>query len=428
MTPAFHDRDGGLFAEDVDLTALAEAVGTPFFCYSSAAMTDRYKALAAVLDPLGIDILFAVKANSNQAVIATLAAAGAGADVVSEGEIRQALAAGVPARRIVFAGVAKTAAEMAFALEAGIGQFNVESFAELTMLDAVAREMGRVAPVGLRVNPDVDAGTHEKITTGRKENKFGVDIAAAPAFFAAAADMAGIDARSMSLHIGSQITQLEPFERAYRGLREMTLALRAAGVTIDHLDLGGGLGIVYADETAPDLNQYARIVRDTVGDLGCRLSVEPGRFLVGNAGILVCQVILVKPGETRDFIFTDGAMNDLIRPTLYEAYHAIRPLRPRGPAQARPADIVGPVCESGDYLGKGRYLPNLEVGDLVAVMGAGAYGAVMASTYNSRPLAPEVLVAGARHHVIRPRLSYAELLARDSVPLWLTDQTVDHGA
>ena len=287
MTPGFHDRDGTLFAEDVDLAALAETVGTPFFCYSSAAMVGRYQALAAVLDPLGVDILFAVKANSNQAVIATLAAAGAGADVVSEGEIRQALAAGVPAHRIVFAGVAKTEAEMAFALEAGIGQFNVESFAELTMLDAVARKMGRVAPVGLRVNPDVDAGTHEKITTGRKENKFGVDIAEAPAFFAAAADLAGVDARSMSLHIGSQITDLAPFERAYRGLREMTLALRAAGVTIDHLDIGGGLGIVYGDETALDLDRYAAIVRDTVGDLGCRLSVEPGRFLVGNAGILV---------------------------------------------------------------------------------------------------------------------------------------------
>ena len=420
MTPGFHDRDGTLFAEDVDLAALAETVGTPFFCYSSAAMVGRYQALAAVLDPLGVDILFAVKANSNQAVIATLAAAGAGADVVSEGEIRQALAAGVPAHRIVFAGVAKTEAEMAFALEAGIGQFNVESFAELTMLDAVARKMGRVAPVGLRVNPDVDAGTHEKITTGRKENKFGVDIAEAPAFFAAAADLAGVDARSMSLHIGSQITDLAPFERAYRGLREMTLALRAAGVTIDHLDIGGGLGIVYGDETAPDLDRYAAIVRDTVGDLGCRLSVEPGRFLVGNAGILVCRVILVKAGETRDFIFTDGAMNDLIRPTLYDAYHAIRPLHPRGPARKRPADIVGPVCESGDYFGKGRHLPPVEVGDLMAVMGAGAYGAVMASTYNSRPLAPEVLVAGDRHHVIRPRLSYADLLARDSVPTWLT--------
>jgi diaminopimelate decarboxylase len=418
MSSEFTERDGHMHVEALALGDIAAEVGTPFYCYSSAALRSRYAALATALAALKVDIFYAVKANSNPAIIATLAAEGAGADIVSGGELRQALAAGVPAQKIVFAGVAKTEEELAFALEHGIGQFNVESFAELNSLNQVATKMQRVAPVGLRVNPDVDAGTHAKITTGRKENKFGIDIAAAPEFFKAAAAMDGISARSMSVHIGSQITNLAPFELAYRNLREMTLSLRQQGFSIDHLDLGGGLGIVYDAENEPDLSDYARIIKATVSDLDCRLSIEPGRFLTGNAGVLVTKVLLVKEGEGRDFVITDGAMNDLIRPTLYEAFHDIRPLTQRS-GDARLIDVVGPICESGDYFAKSRLMQAAKAGDLLAVMGAGAYGAVMSSTYNSRPLIPEVLVDHARFHIIRPRMSYAEMLARDSLPDWL---------
>ena len=418
MTSEFTAHDGHLHVEAMPLGDIADAVGTPFYCYSSAALRRQYQALASALVGMNVDIYYAVKANSNPAVIATLAAEGAGADIVSGGELRQALRAGVPADKIVFAGVAKTEDELAFALQQGIGQFNVESFTELNTLNTVAQKMNDIAPVGLRVNPDVDAGTHAKISTGRKGDKFGVDISAAPAFFEAAAALPAINARSMSVHIGSQITKLAPFELAYRNLREMTLTLRNQGFVIDHLDLGGGLGIVYDAESEPDLNDYARIIQDTVSDLNCRLSIEPGRFLSGNAGILVTKVLLVKEGDGRDFVITDGAMNDLIRPTLYEAYHDIQPVNRRDRPN-RLIDVVGPICESGDYFAKGRMMQPAEAGDLLAVMGAGAYGAVMASTYNSRPLAPEVLVNGDNFHVIRPRMSYAELLDRDSLPDWL---------
>ncbi|GAB4176995.1 MAG: diaminopimelate decarboxylase [Thalassobaculales bacterium] len=401
------------------LAAIADAVGTPVYAYSADHMVARYRRLAAAVADLGATICYALKANSNQAVIATFAREGAGADVVSLGEMRRALAAGVQASRIVFAGVGKTAAEMAAGLEAGIHQFSVESESELRLLSQVAVDRGQVAPVAIRVNPDVDARTHAKITTGRKENKFGIDIAAAPAAYALARALPGVEAIGVGMHIGSQLLDLAPFEAAFGRMAELVAALRAAGHRIERLDMGGGLGIRYTGETAPDLDDYAAVIRRQVGGLGCHIILEPGRWLVGEAGVLLTRVIHVKEGESKRFVIVDAAMNDLIRPTLYEAVHDIVLLAPPRPPAALPADVVGPVCESSDYLGLGRDLPAVEAGDLLAIAGAGAYGAVMSSTYNSRPLVPEVLARGNEFAIVRPRPPIEDLIAADRLPEWL---------
>jgi diaminopimelate decarboxylase len=416
----FNSKDGVLHVEDVAIADIADAVGTPFYCYSSATMLDRYNAYVKALEGLNAGVYYAVKANSNIAVIQTLAKAGAGADVVSIGEIKRSLAAGVPADKILFAGVGKTREDMADALRAGIRQINIESEAELHALSEVAHSTGIEARAGLRVNPDVDARTHAKITTGRKENKFGVDLDGAPAMFALAASMPGVEMRSLSVHIGSQLTDISPYHDAYARLRAITLELRASGHHIDHLDLGGGLGISYNTEAPPDLDAYAAIVREHVSDLDCALSVEPGRFLVGDAGVLVTRVVYVKHGGEKRFVIADAAMNDLIRPTLYEAYHEIINIADPDAAPAAGAcDLVGPICESGDYIAKDRALPEVAEGDLLAVRSAGAYGAVMSSTYNSRPLIPEVLVKAADFAVVRRRQTVEEAMAMDQVPGWL---------
>ncbi|EDP65444.1 D-3-phosphoglycerate dehydrogenase [alpha proteobacterium BAL199] len=415
----FEIRDGALAVENVPLATIAEQVGTPAYVYSAGAIRTRYRALAAALDPLGIAIHYAVKANSNQAIITLLRGLGAGADVVSGGELARALAAGIPADRIVFAGVGKTRDEMAAALDAGIHLFNIESEPELETLAEVARSKGTTARVGLRVNPNVDAKTHAKITTGKAENKFGVPIERAPAFFARAGELSGVEAVGLSVHIGSQILDLEPYRQTYVRVREMALTLRAQGYGLRNLDLGGGLGIGYRGEEGPDPQGLAAIIKEQLGDLDFELAVEPGRWLVGAAGVLLARVILVKQGETKRHVVVDAAMNDLIRPTLYEGFHRIEPVVGRDRADAGMADIVGPICESGDYLAKDRPLPAVAAGELLVVRDAGAYGAVMSSTYNARPLAPEVLVDGDRWTVIRPRQSVDALIALDKVPDWL---------
>lgn len=415
----FEIRDGALAVENVPLATIAEQVGTPVFVYSAGAIRSRYRALADALAPVGAAIHYAVKANSNQAVISLLREMGAGADVVSGGELARALAAGVPADQIVFAGVGKTRDEMAAALDAGIHLFNIESEPELEMLAEVARSKGATARVGLRVNPDVDAKTHAKITTGKAENKFGVPIERAPVFFARAAELDGVEAVALSAHIGSQLLDLEPYRQTYLRLREMAVALRAEGYGLTQLDLGGGLGIGYHGQEGPDPKALAAIIKEELGDLGLELAVEPGRWLVGAAGVLLARVILVKQGVTKRHVVVDAAMNDLIRPTLYDGYHRIQPVTGCDRPDAGPADVVGPICESGDYLAKDRPLPAVEAGELLAVRDAGAYGAVMSSTYNARPLAPEVLVDGDRWAVIRPRQPVEALIGLDRVPDWI---------
>ena len=419
MVHHFEHRDGTLFAEGVDLNALADKVGTPFYVYSSATLRRHVRVVKAAFEGIPTLLAYAMKANSNQAVLKLMASEGAGADVVSLGELERALAAGIPPGMIVFSGVAKTVAEMRRGLKVGIKCFNLESEPELERLAMVAADMGVTARVSVRVNPDVDARTHAKISTGKAENKFGIPFDRARAVYARIAELPHVEAVGVDMHIGSQITDLEPFGNAFGLMAELVTALRADGHRIEHVDVGGGLGIPYnADEEAPPLPAaYAEVVRRTVGQLGCSLVIEPGRLLVGNAGILVTRVEYVKEGAA-NFIIVDAAMNDLIRPTLYEAHHDIVPVNHSNLAPIT-ADIVGPVCETGDYLAKGRTLPGVREGDLLAVMSAGAYGAVMASTYNSRPLIPEVLVDGDRFHVIRPRKSLDELLALDSVPDWL---------
>jgi diaminopimelate decarboxylase len=406
----------------VSLAALADAVGTPFYCYATATLERHYSVLQqafAGLDPL---ICYALKANSNQAVIATLARLGAGMDVVSEGELRRALAAGVPAHRIIFAGVGKTRAEMAFALREGIRGFNVESEPELEALSAVAAGLGRTARIALRVNPDVDARTHAKITTGKAENKFGVPFDDAPRLYAKAAKLPGIKVAGIHMHIGSQITDLKPFRDAFSLMRELAMRLRADGHDLSHLDLGGGLGVPYlsGNEVPPSPHEYARLVRETLGDLRLRLCLEPGRVIVANAGILVARVIYAKQGRDKTFTIVDAAMNDLIRPTLYEAEHEIWPveeaLRGKPPVVQ---DVAGPVCETGDYLALDRRLPPFAAGDLLAFMTAGAYGSAMSSTYNSRLLVPEVLVKGRAWALVRPRQTYDALIGADRLPEWL---------
>ena len=418
----FSYRNGTLSAEDVDLDELAGDIGTPFYCYSSATLERHYNVLADAFSDLNATIFYALKANSNQAVIATLAKLGAGMDVVSEGELRRALAAGVPPERIVFAGVGKTADEMSFALSQGIHSFNVESEPEIVLLSATAVRLGATAQIAIRVNPDVDAETHAKISTGKAENKFGVPYAEAVALYANAASLPGLTVNGVHMHIGSQITSLTPFENAFRLMRELVEQLRANGHTITHLDIGGGLGIPYRsdDPEPPSPAQYAEVVRQTLGDLGCQIALEPGRMLVGNAGVLVTRVIYVKEGEDKSFVIVDAAMNDLLRPTLYEAFQDVRAVaEERSKAPRMVADLVGPVCESGDYLARDRQMPAFQAGDLVALVSAGAYGAVMASTYNSRLLIPEVLVKGADHAVVRPRTTFEDLIALDCVPDWL---------
>ncbi|MBD8688211.1 MULTISPECIES: diaminopimelate decarboxylase [unclassified Rhizobium] len=418
----FHYIDGVLHAENVAVPEIAKAVGTPFYVYSTATLERHYKVFSDAFADVDAMVCYAMKANSNQAVLKTLAKLGAGIDVVSGGELRRALAAGVPANRIMFSGVGKTVAEMDFALSAGIYCFNIESEPELEVLNLRAIKAGKKAHVSFRINPDVDAGTHAKISTGKKENKFGIPYERARAVYAHAASLPGIEVSGIDMHIGSQITELQPFEAAFRLLRALVEALRGDGHTISHVDIGGGLGIPYRDDNNPPPlpDAYADIVKNELKSLDCKIVTEPGRLIVGNAGILVTEVIYVKDGGEKTFVIVDGAMNDLIRPTLYEAYHGIRPVvQPAPDAPRIKADIVGPVCETGDYLALDRDMAAPQPGDLIAVSSAGAYGAVQAGTYNSRLLVPEVLVKGSEFHVVRPRGTYEELIALDSVPAWL---------
>lgn len=397
-------------------------MGTPFYCYSAATLTRHFKLFEEALSPMPHLICFAVKSNSNLAVLKLLGDLGAGMDVVSIGEYLRARAAGVPGERIVFSGVGKTRDEMRMALEGGIRQFNVESEPELEALSQVASAMGAEAPITLRVNPDVDAKTHEKISTGRKEDKFGVPISRAREIYARAAALPGIRVIGVDMHIGSQLTELEPFEAAYLKMADLVRDLRAEGHTIERLDLGGGLGIPYTrSNDAPPLPlDYGAMVKRVLGDLDCEIEIEPGRLISGNAGILVTEVIYRKQAEEREFLIVDAAMNDLIRPAMYSAHHDIEPVVQADPgAPMLPVDIVGPICESGDTFAKQRALPMMGAGDLIAFRSAGAYGAVMSSEYNSRPMIPEVLVSGDHFAVIRPRPTYEEMLGRDSIPEWL---------
>lgn len=418
----FTYRDGVLHAEEVPLPRIAAEVGTPVYVYSAATLTRHYRVFEEALAGMPHAIAYAMKANSNLAVVALLARLGAGMDVVSEGEFRRALAAGVPGSKVVFAGVGKTADEMRFALAHGVKQFNVESAEELEVLSGVAAAMGLRAPVAIRVNPDVDARTHAKIATGKSENKFGVPIARAREVYALAARLPGIEVTGIDVHIGSQLTELAPFEAAFTKVAELTALLRADGHAIRRLDLGGGLGIPYrrANEAPPLPFDYGALIRRTVGHLGCEIEIEPGRLIAGNAGVLVSRVIYRKQGEGREFLILDAAMNDLIRPAMYDAWHDIVPVVEAPPgAEVAPVDVVGPVCESGDLFARARELPHLGAGDLAAFRSAGAYGAVMASEYNSRPLVPEVLVHGDHYDVVRARPSFEEMLGRDTIPPWI---------
>jgi diaminopimelate decarboxylase len=417
----FAYRAGVLHAESVNLVDLAGAVGTPFYCYSSATLERHYQVFAGAFADVGALVCYAVKANSNQAVIRTFARLGAGADVVSGGELRRARLAGIPPHKIMFSGVGKTERELALAVDEGILCVNVESEPELELLSTIAHAKGRTAHVSVRVNPDVDARTHAKIATGKAENKFGIPISRAREVYARAAKLPGLQAVGVDMHIGSQITELTPFDDAFALLSDFVRTLRADGHAISHVDLGGGLGIPYReDDEPPHPEAYAAMVKRATRDLGCKLIFEPGRLLVGNAGILVTRVLYLKRGEAKAFIIVDAAMNDLIRPTLYDAHHEVRPVRE--PQSATPrivADVVGPVCESGDFLALDRDMAEPRAGDLLAVMSAGAYGAVQAGTYNTRALVPEVLVREAEWMLVRPRLEVEQLIALDCLPSWL---------
>lgn len=416
----FAYKDGEMHAEGVALKTVAQQVGTPFYCYSAAALRQSWQEFADGMKGLNANLCYALKANSNLAVIKIFGDLGAGADIVSVGEMQRALAAGIPASRIIYSGVGKKASELAAALQMGVGQINVESSAELETLNAVAGQLGVKADITIRVNPDIDAGTHAKITTGRKENKFGIDIDLAREAFTQAGALPNLRVVGIAMHIGSQLTTLDPYRSAIVRVRDLIPQLRADGHRIDRFDIGGGLGIVYADERPPSIADFMQIVRKETEGLGCELTFEPGRRLVGEAGILVSEVILVKPGVSKTFVIVDAAMNDLIRPTLYEAWHDILPTRqPRPDAATIRCDIVGPICESGDYLAQNRDLPALSAGELIMVRSAGAYGAVMASSYNSRPLAPEVLVDGTRFAVTRPRPTIEEMISAERFPPWM---------
>ena len=415
----FDYRNGVLHAEGVNLVALAQAVGTPFYCYASATLERHYTVFAGAFADVDALVCYSLKANSNQAVIATLAKLGAGADVVSGGELLRARAAGIPPHKIIFSGVGKTVDELALAVDEDVLCVNVESEAELELLAAVAAAKGRAIDISIRVNPDIDPKTHAKIATGKAENKFGIPISRARDVYARAAKLEGVRIAGVDMHIGSQIVELDPFGDAFALLADFVRALRADGHTISHIDLGGGLGIPYREDNdpPPDPDAYARIVKDATRGLNCKLIFEPGRLIVGNAGILVTRVLYVKHGEAKTFVIVDAGMNDLIRPTLYEAHHDIRPVREAEIGAPRiVADVVGPVCESGDFLALDRSLPEPQPGDLLAVMTAGAYGAVQAGTYNTRALVPEVLVRASEWALVRPRVTAEELIALDRLP------------
>ena len=415
-------KNGVLHAEDVAIPDIVASVGAPFYVYSTATLTRHFKLFDDALAGMDHLVCYAMKAASNQAILQTLAKLGAGMDVVSGGEYARARAAGVPGERIVFSGVGKTRDEMRLALTGGIRQFNVESEPEMAVLSAVATELGVKAPITIRVNPDVDAKTHAKIATGKSENKFGIPISRAREVYAQAAALPGIDVIGIDVHIGSQLTQLEPFELAYKMVAELTETLRVDGHNIRRLDLGGGLGIPYtrSNEAPPLPTDYGAMVKRVLGHLNCEIEIEPGRLIAGNAGILVSQVIYVKEGEDRKFLILDAAMNDLIRPAMYDAHHDIEPvIEPQAGAERATYDVVGPVCESGDTFAKGREMTQMTAGDLVAFRSAGAYGAVMSSEYNTRPLIPEVMVNGSEFAVIRSRPSFDEIINRDTIPEWL---------
>jgi diaminopimelate decarboxylase len=418
----FAYRDGVLHAEAVNLAAIAEAVGTPFYCYSTATLERHYRVFAGAFADVRALVCYAMKANSNQSVIRTLARLGAGADVVSEGELKRARAAGVPPEKIMFSGIGKTARELAHAVDEGILCVNVESEPELELLSGIARSKGRTANISLRVNPDVDPKTHAKIATGKAENKFGIPISRAREVYARAAKLDGLKVAGVDMHIGSQITELAPFDDAFALLSDFVRMLRRDGHVIEHVDLGGGLGIPYREdnEPPPHPDAYAAMVKRATRDLDCTLIFEPGRLIVGNAGILVTRVLFVKHGEAKTFVVADAAMNDLIRPTLYEAHHDIRPVSEAAPGAPRiVADVVGPVCESGDFLALDRDMPEPQPGDLLAVRSAGAYGAVQAGTYNTRALVPEVLVRDDQWALVRPRIEVDDLIAMDRMAPWL---------
>ena len=417
----FAYRDGVLHAEAVNLDALAAAVGTPFYCYSTATLTRHYKVFADAFADVRALVCYAMKANSNQAIVTTLAKLGAGADVVSGGELKRARLAGIPPEKIMFSGIGKTASELASAVDEGILCVNVESEAELELLSSIASAKGRAARISIRVNPDIDARTHHKIATGKAENKFGIPISRAREIYAWAAKLKGLEVAGVDMHIGSQITELDPFGNAFALLAEFVRVLRSDGHRISHVDLGGGLGIPYRDdnEPPPHPEAYAEVVKRATRDLDCRLIFEPGRLLVGNAGILVTRVLFVKHGEAKNFVVVDAAMNDLIRPTLYDAHHEIWPVEKKPSGRRFRADVVGPVCESGDFLAVDREMMEPAEGALLAVMSAGAYGAVQAGTYNTRALVPEVLVKGDEWALIRPRLEVDQLIALDRMPDWL---------
>ena len=417
----FAYRDGVLHAEAVNLDTLAAAVGTPFYCYSTATLTRHYQVFAGAFADVRALVCYAMKANSNQAVVRTLARLGAGADVVSGGELKRARTAGIPADKIMFSGIGKTEAELALAVDEGILCVNVESEPELELLSSIAASRGRTANVSVRVNPDIDAKTHHKIATGKAENKFGIPISRAREVYTHAGMLKGLKVAGVDMHIGSQITELDPFGNAFALLAEFVRALRTDGHTISHVDLGGGLGIPYRDddEPPPHPQAYAEVVKRATRDLDCRLIFEPGRLLVGNAGILVTRVLFVKHGEAKNFVVVDAAMNDLVRPTLYDAHHEIWPVTQASSSRRIRADVVGPVCESGDFLAVNRDMVEPASGALLAVMSAGAYGAVQAGTYNTRALVPEVLVNGAEWALVRPRLEVDQLIALDRMPNWL---------
>jgi len=415
-------KDGVLHAEDVSLTEIAAAVGTPFYVYSTATLTRHFRVFDEALDGMDHLVCYAMKANSNIAVLKTLGDLGAGMDVVSGGEYLRAKAAGVPGDRIVFSGVGKTREEMTLALTGGIRQFNVESEPEMVVLNEVAMSLGLKAPITVRVNPDVDAKTHAKIATGKSENKFGIPIAKARDVYAMAGAMEGIEVIGIDVHIGSQLTDLEPFRLAYQKVAELTEQLRADGHTIKRLDLGGGLGIPYerSNEAPPLPMDYGKVIKETVGHLDCEIEIEPGRLLAGNAGLLVSSVIYNKAGDGRDFMIVDAAMNDLIRPAMYEAHHDIVPvIEPKPATEQQPYDIVGPVCETGDTFAKQRDMTPVADDEMIAFRSAGAYGAVMSSEYNTRPMIPEVLVNGDQFAVIRKRPTFDEMIKRDTLPEWL---------
>ncbi len=418
----FTYKNGHLHAEDVAISAIAEAVGTPFYCYSTATLQRHYQVFDKALEGLDHIICYALKANSNQAVIKTLAALGAGMDVVSEGELKRALKAGVSPDKICFAGVGKTKVEMAAGLDADILSFNIESEPELLALSEVASSMGKTARIAIRINPDVDARTHAKIATGKAENKFGIPFQRAKEVYAQAAALPGLNPNGIHMHIGSQITDLTPFQNAFQLLRTLVGELRAEGHEITHVDLGGGLGIPYEEDAKapPHPDEYASIIQNNLGDLGLTFMFEPGRLITGNAGILVSSVIFLKKGSDKNFLVVDAAMNDLIRPTLYEAYHQIIPVEENPAGETILQDIVGPVCETGDYVGQNRHLPALEPGALIAILSAGAYGAVQSGTYNTRRLIPEVMVNGDQFAVIRPRPTYDDVINLDQTPDWLS--------